>query len=234
MSVPPDVEGREAPGPMSQRISSRKSARVRARRGALTRDQVLAQALILLDRDGVAALSMRRLAEHLQVSPMALYNHVADKQDLLQGVARRILDRMSFPIDDPDWRQRIRACFRELRNTCLKHPGVVRLLETIDDPPLSVFRPMEITLAALKETALDREDAVRAYFLLMNFVLGQVSYEARGPFKGLDPAETVKSGRLESTGFTHIEHAVPLERWDFERAFEFGLSTILAGLSSNE
>lgn len=93
---------------------------------------------------------------------------------------------------------------------------------------------MEITLAALRETALSRADAARGYFLLMNFVLGQLSYEVRGPFKGLDPAETVKSRRLESTDFTHIEHAVSLDQWDFERAFEFGLSTILAGFSSSK
>jgi AcrR family transcriptional regulator len=174
---------------------------------------------------------MRRLAEHLKVSPMALYNHAADKNDILQGVAQNILGQMSFADKDPDWRERIKICFREIRNVYLKHPSVVRLLETMDDPPLSVFRPMEITLKALKEAKLSPEDTVRANFLLMNFVLGQVSYEVRGPSRGLDPAETAKSGKLKESSFAHIVGAVSFERWDFERAFEFGLSTILEGLS---
>jgi hypothetical protein len=138
---------------------------------------------------------------------------------------------MNFSDEEPDWRERIKTCFREVRNICLKHPSVVRLLETMNDPPLSVFRPMEITLKALKETRLAQEDAVRAYFLLMNFVLGQVSYEVRGPSRGLDPAEAVKSGKLNEGSFAHIESAVSFDRWDFEHAFEFGLSTILEGLN---
>ena len=94
-------------------------------RGALTRAHVLAQALVLLDRDGIDAFSMRRLAEHLKVSPMALYNHAADKNDILQGVAQNILGQMSFADKDPDWRERIKICFREIRNVYLKHPRCV-------------------------------------------------------------------------------------------------------------
>jgi AcrR family transcriptional regulator len=173
---------------------------------------------------------MRRLAERLGVSPMALYNHVSDKQDLLQGVARLLLDQASFAGDHSDWRERIRACFRELRNACLAHPGATRLLEVADVAPVSVFRPMEITLAALAEIGMEPQDALRAYFLLTNFTLGQVSYEVRGPFKDLDPREALRGERLHDAGFTHVERAASLESWDFESAFEFGLSVILAGL----
>jgi TetR/AcrR family transcriptional regulator, tetracycline repressor protein len=204
--------------------------RQRSRRGALTRGRVLAEALILLDRDGFDALTMRGLAQHLGVSPMALYNHVSDKQDLLQGVARLLLDQASFTSDDPDWRERIRACFRELRNVGLAHPSAPRLLEVAGVAPLSVFRPMETTLAALAEIAMDRQDALRAYFLLTNFTLGQVSYEVRGPFKDLDPREALRSQRLHDAGFAHVERAASFENWDFDSAFEFGLSVILAGL----
>lgn len=185
----------------------------------------------MLDREGLQALTTRRLAKHLKVSPMALYNHVSSKQDLLQGVARSFLDQLKFSTDHLDWRERIRACFRELRSACLEHPGAARLLESMDDPPLSVFRPMEITLAALHEVSITPEDAVRAYFLLMNFVLGQVSYEIRGPFKGLDPAEALGKPRFKEAGLPHIERAVRHDDWDFDAAFEFGLTTILTGLS---
>lgn len=199
-------------------------------RGALTRDRVLTEALALLDRDGLDALTMRRLAAHLGVSPMALYNHVGGKQDLLRGVAQTLLAQATFAIDHPDWRERIRACFRELRRLCLASPAAIPLMEAADVAPLAVFRPMEVTLAALEEIPLDRADALRAYFLLVNFTLGQVSYEIRGPFNALDPGAARRGRRLHQAGLGHVERAAPGDGWDFERAFEFGLSVILAGL----
>lgn len=188
----------------------------------------------MLDRSGPDELTIRRLAQHLGVSPMALYNHIADKEDLLEGIAEKFLASMTFSNDDPDWRERIRICFRELRSACLTQPQAVRLLETLKRPPLAVFRPMEIILAALAEGGIPRQEAVQAFFLLMNFLLGQISYEVRGPFRGLDPAEAIRSQRLGGAGLTHVENDVSLDEWDFDRAFEFGLSTILAGLSRGD
>src|ERR1700716_1884540 len=86
-----------------------------SRRKGLTRERVLAEALGLLDREGFEALTIRYLADHLGVSPMALYNHVSSKQDLLQGVAQHLLAQTSFSSDHSDWRECIRGCFRELR-----------------------------------------------------------------------------------------------------------------------
>jgi TetR/AcrR family transcriptional regulator, tetracycline repressor protein len=213
------------------KTTARGRPRARAIRGALTHERVIAGAFVMLDQTGLDDLTIRSLARHLGVSPMALYNHVADKEDLLRGVAEEFLASMVFSDDHPDWRERIRICFRELRSACLAHPWAVRLLETIRHPPLAVFRPMEITLRALAEDKIQGQEAVQAFFLLMNFLLGQVSYEVRGPFRGLDPAEAIRSQRLSGAGLAHVEDAVSLSEWDFDRAFEFGLSTILAGLS---
>jgi AcrR family transcriptional regulator len=194
----------------------------------LSREKVIAEGLALMDREGLKAVSMRRLADRLGVTPMALYNHVGSKQDLLGGIAEHVAGRTDFFCDDPDWRERIRSCFRRLRKACLAHPGSVELMERLDAPPLAVFRPLEITLAALEEAGADPKDGLKAYFALMNFTLGQISYEVRGPFQGLDPSNAAGNGRLE--GYTHIEAAMSSEPWDFDGAFEFGLSTILSGV----
>ncbi|HEV7372529.1 TetR/AcrR family transcriptional regulator [Arenibaculum sp.] len=206
----------------------------RAGRVPLSRARVLEEAIVLLDRDGPDALSMRRLADHLGVSPMALYNHVADKQDLLRGVAREIIGRMAVPRDHPDWRERVKACFRELRRVCLAHPGVVRLMETAGVAPPSVFEPMEATLEALDGIGMAPQDALRAYFLLTNFTLGQVSYEIRGPFDDLDPMRALGRGRPGDAGFPHVERASAAGRWDFDAAFEFGLAVVVRGLELME
>jgi AcrR family transcriptional regulator len=173
---------------------------------------------------------MRRLADHLRVTPMALYNHVRNKKDLLGGIAEHLTAQIDFDCDVPDWRDRIRTCFRRLREACLAHPSAIRLMESLEVAPPAVFRPMEITLAALDEVGVTGQDAVRTYFLLMNFTMGQISYEVRGPFDGLDPAQALVGKRLEGAKFAHIQRSVSSAEWDFERAFEFGLSVILVGV----
>ena len=202
----------------------------RPRHDTLSRERVFAEALGILDREGVEAITMRRLAEKLGVSAMAIYNHVSSKHDLLQGIAEQLVNAVEFASDHPDWRERIRTCFRRLRKACLTHPGVIGLLETIGTAPPAVFRPMEITLAALAEAGVSPGDALRAYYVFMNFTMGQVSYEVRGPFRALDPAKALDSRALGEADFAHIGRALPTGEWDFDAAFEFGLSTILAGL----
>ena len=184
----------------------------------LDREQVFAEALAILEEEGLSSMTMRRLANRLRVSAMALYNHVANKKDLLRGVAEALLDQAAFSDIEDDWSDRIRGCFRELRRVCVAHPGAVRLLEALETPPAKVFRPMQITLSALRDVGISGDDALRAFYLLTNFTLGQASYEVRGPFKGLDPRG-------------HVTGAIVAdEDWDFDQAFEFGLTTILAGL----
>lgn len=219
---------------VSGRRPAKRIGKGRVARGTLTRSRVLAEALILLDRDGPEALTIRRLAEHLGVSPMALYNHIGSKQDLLQGLAKELIESAEFASDDPDWRERIAVCFRQLRRICLAHPSITRLMETADVAPLSVFGPMELTLAALREAGIAPQDGLRAYFLLTNFTLGQVAYEVRGPFHDLDPAQALRDGRLQEAGFENIERAAALQTWDFDAAFEFGLSVILTGLEQRQ
>jgi TetR/AcrR family tetracycline transcriptional repressor len=214
-------------------VSTKQKTRRGSRRKALTRERVLAEALGLLDRDGFEALTIRHLADHLSVSPMALYNHVSSKQDLLQGVAQHLLTQTSFSSEHSDWRERVRACFRELRRVCLAHPSAVRVMEAIEVPPLAIFRPMEITLAALDKVVENRADALRAYFLLANFTLGQVSYEVRGPFPGLDLRLALRGRKSLGIDLAHVERMASLKTWDFDRAFEFGLSVILAGLEKD-
>jgi TetR/AcrR family tetracycline transcriptional repressor len=208
----------------------RKGRGDRSHREGLTRERVLAKALVVIDREGLDALTMRRLADELGVTPMALYNHVRDKQDLLQGIAANLLDQVNFSSDDPDWRGRIRAGFRELRRACLAHSGAIRVMEAVEVAPLSIFGLLEVTLAALDEIGMSAEVAMRSFTLLSNFTLGLVSYELRGPFKALDPVEARHAHRFGDAGFVHTERVAAFDNWDFDRAFEFGLNVIISGL----
>jgi TetR/AcrR family transcriptional regulator, tetracycline repressor protein len=202
------------------------------RRRTLTRDQVVREALALLDRDGLEIFSVRRLADRLGVTPMAVYNHVSSKRDLLQAVAEAVVTEAEYRPAKGDWQSTVRGCFRTLREACLAHPGAVPLVESADLLPTAIFRPMEITLTALHAAGLGTEDAVRAYYVLTTFTLGQVKYQMRGWSRGVDPAVALSEGQIDAAAFPAIARAAVGEPWDFEKFFEFGLSVILVGLDT--
>jgi TetR/AcrR family transcriptional regulator, tetracycline repressor protein len=198
----------------------------------LTRVKVIEAGLELIDREGPDAMTMRRLAASLGVTPMALYNHVSSKKDLLQAVAEHVLGQTEFDGHREEWREQIEYCFRMFRRICLRHPGLARLLEIADVAPATVFAPMEVTLRALDQAGLNSLDSLRTYFTLVSFTLGQASYESRGPFPDLEPSKKVRSERLAGRGYRTVEHLETPEKWDFEAAFEFGLSLVLGGVES--
>jgi TetR/AcrR family tetracycline transcriptional repressor len=214
------------------RNPSRSVPNRRRKRTTLSRAVVLGEALALIDRDGLEQFSIRRLAERLGVTPMALYNHVNSKRDLLQAVAGQVVIEAQCRIRDGDWRRVVHACFRSIRKACLAHPAAIPLVESADQLPASVFRPMEITLRALQAAGLGQEDAVRAYFLLMTFTLGQMKYQLKGWSRAVDRSAALQNGRISAEQFPAVAQATTGEHWNFEKFFEFGVSIILAGLDS--
>lgn len=199
----------------------------------LTRERVLAEARRQLDKHGLAALSMRALAQKLGVSTMALYNHVSSKQDLIQGIAQAVVQELRIPSGNGDWRERLRNCFRALRKLCLANPRSIPLIESAEVLHPAVFRPMEATLAALQDAGIGLKEGMQAYFLLTNFTMGQVSYEIRGPFHGLDPAEAIRRRMILPNDFPLVLKAATAGEWDFDAAFEFGLDMIIEGLNTH-
>jgi TetR/AcrR family tetracycline transcriptional repressor len=201
-------------------------------RSPLSRARLVAEALAMLDREGLDHFSLRRLADRLGVTPMAIYNHVRSKRDLLQAVADTVVSEVDYPSAEGEWRRVVARCFRTLRATCLAHPGAVPLIEAAETLPASIFRPMEITLSALRGAGLGRADAMRAYFVLMTFTLGQVGYQIRGWARGVDPGAAAREGRVTRATFPAVIGARVPQAWNFDQAFEFGLSVILDGLQA--
>src|SRR6202789_2792186 len=98
--------------------------------GKITREAALAAALEIIDRDGVGALSMRRLARALDRDPMIIYRHAPNKAALLDGVVEVVLAQLKVDPADPDWAAQLRAVARDYRQLALAHPHVVPLLAT--------------------------------------------------------------------------------------------------------
>lgn len=166
------------------------------------------------------------------MTPMALYNHVSSKGELLQAIADSVVGNVEYGSVRGDWQRVVAACFRTLRTACLAHPGAVSVVESADVLPAAVFRPMEITLTALERAGFGGEDALRAYSALMTFTLGQVSYQIKGWARGVDPTAAANEGRISRAAFPAVVDAAAHKSWDFDKTFEFGLSIILVGLNA--
>jgi AcrR family transcriptional regulator len=100
------------------------------RRSRLSRDRVLRAAVALADQAGIESLSMRKLAQELGVVPMALYKHVANKEELLDGMVDVVVSEIDPPVHDTDWKCAVRQRVLSARRALLRHPWASRVIES--------------------------------------------------------------------------------------------------------
>jgi len=112
-------------------------------RTPLNRERVLAAAVELADREGVEGLSMRRLAAELGVVPMALYKHVANKDELLDGMIDVVVTEIDPPRTDTDWKTAVRERILSARRMLLRHPWASRVMESRTRPTMTVMAYMD-------------------------------------------------------------------------------------------
>ncbi|WP_433334105.1 TetR/AcrR family transcriptional regulator [Spirillospora sp. CA-294931] len=205
-------------------------------RPALTSERIVRAAAGLIEREGVDALSMRRVAAELDVAVMSLYNHVPNKAALLQGVAEYVISGMDLA-DDPalPWGDRARALVRAFRKVAHDHPRCMTVVFTRKTEfPVGV-RPAERALALAEDAGFDGLTSVRIMRALMAYALGAQMREL-GLVKTLGnlPAEpTAAYDWLDPEQFPHVTRLGPeLARNDPEADFEFGLDLLIGALEA--
>ncbi|MET9868753.1 TetR family transcriptional regulator [Streptomyces sp. NPDC006386] len=167
----------------------------RGRYGRLSRERVLASALELVDREGLGALSMRRLGAELGVEAMALYRYAASKDALLDGLVEALYleleERLSIEsparatAEAPAWRTQLHRIARATYEVCLAHPRAVPLLSTrmlavpLARRPSAVLRDHERVLTLLKEAGFDEATASSVFRSFTAWLLGYISVELR-------------------------------------------------------
>lgn len=207
----------------------------RAGQEPLTRDRIVSAALQLIDRDGLDALSMRRLGGELGVDPMAIYHHVPNKDALLHAVVRHVLATMAAPATRGTWQARVMRWAKAYRGVAETHPNLV--LRIVTDPgavAVAAVQANEALFGALDASGLAPGDVLRAADLVVDYVNGYVLGAATQA--GVhDEASAAFQTELDA----QPEAAVAVQRRLFESAghaprdsFTFGLETILAGLTS--
>jgi AcrR family transcriptional regulator len=152
----------------------------------LRRERVLEAALAVAERDGLERLSMRLVARELSVSTMALYRHVTNKDDLLDGLVERLLGELQLPDESLPWDERLRMLAREIRALAHRRPAVFGLLLQRRAVGSGATRAREAELRALRDAGLDQKAAERLERLLSTVVMGFAFSEATGRFGGSD------------------------------------------------
>lgn len=148
----------------------------RSQRAPLSRERVVAAALALVDRDGLDALSMRRLAAELGVEAMSLYHHVRDKADLHDGLVGAVLDQVRLPVSGSG-RDRAELVITELRRVVLAHPHVHTLVVERAFGSPSVREPASCLLDALADCGLAEGERTTAFWTLLAYLSGSLSCE---------------------------------------------------------
>ncbi|MFE6925550.1 TetR/AcrR family transcriptional regulator C-terminal domain-containing protein [Nocardia sp. NPDC057663] len=209
---------------------------------AVTRESVLSAALMIVDRDGIDGLSMRRLAEAVGRDPMVIYRHLPNKAAVLDGVAELVFEQLVVDAEDPDWAAQLRAVARSFRAVALAHPNVVPLLVTrpLSTPlgmrPIAVVRPLEHILQLLTRAGFSGADALHVYRALFGFLYGHVLNELQEVVERPEESdEVLRLGlhRLPITEFPLVRELAPtLAAYDGAAELERGLDILLTGLTA--
>lgn len=209
----------------------------RRSRPPLSRDQIVATAVALADEDGIAAVSMRKVAAALAVEAMSLYHHVANKDDLLDGMVDAVMAEFEIPADAGDWRDALRHRSHAARASLRRHPWAIALLGSRTSPGLATLHHHDAVIGVLRRGGFSVVGAAHAFALLDAYLYGFALQERNLPFDaGDDVGELAQEivGDLDPEQFPHlvelaVEH-VMLPGYDFADEFEHGLTLVLDAL----
>src|SRR4029450_5247740 len=148
-------------------------------REPLTRDRIIETALRVMDDEGLGAVTRGRIGGERGVEAMSLYNHVEDKDDILEGVTERAMNEFEFPASTGDWAEDAGARARKWRRLPALHPTVCQLLPDRHKPleGVATYRAMDSALGVLRRAGLSDRDAAQAFNALGGYILRFVMME---------------------------------------------------------
>jgi AcrR family transcriptional regulator len=208
-------------------------------RAPLSRQRVLGAAVALADAGGVEALSMRKLAQQLGVVPMALYKHVANKDQLLDGMIDLVVGEIDPPLGATDWKGAIRARVLSARNALLRHPWASRVLESRTNPTPLVMAYMDSMIGILRAGGFPVDLTHHAMHAMGSRLLGfsQELFDDTADVGAQMQAAVLQqmAGTYPHitelvTAITHDQASVVGQGCDDQFEFEFALDLMLDGL----
>jgi AcrR family transcriptional regulator len=214
--------------------------RAKPKRAPLSRERVVTAAMALADEKGEAGVTMRAIAARLGVEAMSLYNHVADRDDILGGMVDTVFGEIDLPTSAVDWKQAMRDRAASSRTVLRRHRWAVGLMDSRRQPGPATLRHHNAVLGALRAGGFSVAMAAHAISLIDSYLYGFVLQELSLPFTSpaeLDEAAGDILRDLPADAHPHLTEVIEYvlrPGYDYADEFEFGLSLILDALHPDE
>ncbi len=212
----------------------------RGDRPRLSREKVLCGAVAVADAGGIAALTIRSLAQELGVKPMAVYHYVDNKDEILDGIVDTVFSDIALPSPTGDWRAQMRLRAHSARDVLRRHPWAIGLLESRTSPGPATLRHHDAVIATLRTAGFSLALTAHAYAVIDSYTYGFALQEAGLPFDD-DPSSVADVAepflqRFDPADYPHLvemltEYFVQ-PGYSFGNEFGFGLELILDGLAA--
>jgi AcrR family transcriptional regulator len=205
-------------------------------RAPLNRERVVRAAIELADKAGIESLSMRRLGQELGVEAMSLYNHVANKDDLLDGIVDEVTAEIEVP-EGPDWKEALRRTAISSHEVFVRHRWACGLMMRQARASPERMQWMEAVLRTLREAGFSADMTHHAYHALDSHITGFTLWQVSMPFETKEELVDMAEGFLKEIPadeypyiVEHAEQHIAPSSPDGKTEFEFGLDLILDGL----
>ena len=199
----------------------------------LSKERMLRAASALADREGIESLSMRKLANELDVGAMSLYYHVANKDELLDGMVDLVVSEIALPSVEADWKTAMRARAISAHEVLVRHRWATMLIVSRINVGPGMTRYLDATLGSLRNAGFSIELALDAWHAMDSHIYGYTLQELNLPFATDEIPELAASfvplisAEAYPYAYEAVTHVMPSGR---EETFEFGLDLILDGL----
>lgn len=203
----------------------------------LSRERVLLAAVAHADQHGIATLSMRKLAAALDVEAMSLYNHVANKDDLLDGMVDLVFAEIELPEDCAAWRSTMRRRAMSVRMALSRHSWAIGLMESRTSPGPATLRHHDAVIGCLRAAGFSMELTAHAYAVMDSYIYGFALQEGGLPFDTGEQASALAesiAAQFPADAYPHLgeftlQHVLR-PGYDFRKEYEFGLDLVLEGI----
>ena len=206
-------------------------------RQPLSRERVVRAAMALADAGGIDALTMRRLGDELGVEAMSLYRHVANKDDLIDGMTDAVFAEIELPFGATDWRTAMRERAASVRAALSRHPWATPLMQSRTSPGPATMRHHDTVIGTLRTAGFSVALTAHAFSALDSYIYGFAQQQRSLPFEtGEQTAELAEAilAQFPAEAYPHlaeltVQHVLQ-PGYDYGDEFEFGLDLVLDGL----
>ena len=216
---------------------SARAASGRRSRVPLSKERILRTAVLLADEQGVAALTMRKLAETLGVEAMSLYYYAANKDEILDGMVDLVFGEIDLPPRQADWKAAMRQRAISARDALTRHPWAIGVMESRANPGPATLRHHDAVIGSLRQGGFSIALAAHAVSVIDSYVYGFALQALNLPFDTSEELEQLAEEMLRempADQYPHltemiVEHALQ-PGYSYANEFEYGLDLILDGL----